>query len=73
MDLDQRAKRASIIENTTVKKNTDWLQYEWTLREKMGEKNVPSVNPLPWIWINVLNEQASFIHLTSCIFSGAFI
>ena len=38
MDLDQRAKRASIIENTTVKKNTDWLQYERTLRAKMGEK-----------------------------------
>ena len=38
MDLDQRAKRASIIENTTVKKNTDWLKYERTLKAKNGEK-----------------------------------
>ena len=38
MDLDQRAKRASIIENTTVKKNTDWLKYERTLKAKNGGK-----------------------------------
>ena len=38
MDLDQRAKRASIIENTTVKKNTDWLKYERTLKANNGEK-----------------------------------